>query len=172
MTKTEALDKIKKLLEESALGGRWSFTDQALALVAEIEADAPPAAPVHPAPARRMQACDVACLLTDRSRCRHAVEHDEVGDCATLDGPCQPCQPVCSPPAPAPASPEPQRVEMRTSVLEELMGLLSDIRQPVVPYSADPLAMAQSAISRMQRDARIAEQSLRAELPQYFGERF
>ena len=120
MTKNEALDKIKKLLEESALGGRWSFTDQALALVAEIEAEAPPPPP----------------------------------------------------PAPPPASPEPHRVELRADVLEEILGLLSDIRQPVVPYSADPLAMAQSAISRMQRDARIAEQALRAELPQYFGERF
>ncbi len=55
MTKNEALDKIKKLLEESALGGRWSFTDQALALVAEIEADAPSDAPPAqpPAPAQR-----------------------------------------------------------------------------------------------------------------------
>jgi hypothetical protein len=56
MTKNEALDKIKKLLEESALGGRWSFTDQALALVAQIEADAAPAAPA-PAATNRPPRC-------------------------------------------------------------------------------------------------------------------
>lgn len=53
MTKTEATAKIKKLLEESALGCRWSFTDQALALVAEIEAAPAQAPAAAPAPTNR-----------------------------------------------------------------------------------------------------------------------
>jgi hypothetical protein len=115
MTKNEALDKIKKLLEESALGGRWSFTAQALALVAEIEADAPPAPP--PAPAQRY-------------------------------------------------------VELRTDVLEEVMGLLADAQAPRIHYTDEPMAMAREAVAAAQRDACYAADALREALPQYFGERF
>ena len=51
MTKNEARKRIESLLSQSALGERWSFTDQVLALVDQIEADAPAAQP--PAPAQR-----------------------------------------------------------------------------------------------------------------------
>ena len=36
MTKSEARQRIEKLLSESALGERWSFTDQVLAIVDQI----------------------------------------------------------------------------------------------------------------------------------------
>lgn len=156
MTKTEAKGRIEKILEESALGERWSFTDQVLALVEQIE-DAQAAA------AAERERCAALCeaMADQPGASAEGYEHEcamrirgENDASSPADPPFGPCL-----------------VKLRTDVLEEVLRLLAEARAPRVRYTDSEIAMAQAAIVAARDCAERATAALREALPNYFRSR-